>query len=101
MKKHKIFYYLPYLIAIAILKPILTFVFFPNINNVISNPFYVNESGSAERTERKDWIFKEKTSDFNYHIENFLEYKNETFLYCLILVSFVFLVANYKSLTKK
>ena len=100
MKKRKIFYYLPYLMAFALLKPVLTFILYPHTRTVVDNPI-TWKGTSYEQTAREDWTFSDETSDFDYHIENFLDYRNETFLYCFLLVSLAYLIANYKTLTKK
>jgi hypothetical protein len=104
MKKRKIFYYLPYLMAFALLKPVLTFILYPHTRTVTVVDNLITRKGTSyEQTDPDDWTYSDetRTSDFDYHIENFLDYRNETFLYCFLLVSLAYLIANYKTLTKK
>tara|TARA_B100001057_G_C22731517_1_gene903997 strand:- start:905 stop:1117 length:213 start_codon:yes stop_codon:yes gene_type:complete len=69
------------------------------METVISNP-YKYDGGNVEMTPQKDWKFKEVKSDFGFHIEEYLEYKIEAFLFSLILVSLVYFMVNYKKLIK-
>lgn len=82
-----------------VLKPLLTFFLYPHYENKISN-FYKYNGGNLEMTPKKDWKFKEVKSDFGFHIEEYLEYKIEAFLFSLILVSLVYFIVNYKKLIK-
>lgn len=69
------------------------------METVISNP-YKYDGGKYEMTPQEDWKFKEVKSDFGFHIEEYLDYKIEVFLFSLILVSLVYFIVNYKKLIK-
>jgi len=84
------FHYLPYLLSFLILKPIITFIAYPVTFNRITNfALWEKKQGGTESA----------TEPFGFHMEEYFEHHNETFLYSLILVVLVYSIINYKKLT--
>ena len=88
-----LFHFLPYFLSFVILKPILTWFINPKYKKVLTN------ASTLWKGQGKK--YKTVKEDMDYHLEQYFEYHNETFLYALILVVLVYSIVNYKKLTRK
>tara|TARA_B110000858_G_C17364640_1_gene276805 strand:- start:46 stop:360 length:315 start_codon:yes stop_codon:yes gene_type:complete len=85
----KVFRFVPYILFVIILKPIITWFAYPKGNTTVKN----------FNAPRKDWIYDGYQSPFGYHIDEYFDYHNEVFFYSLILVGLIYSIVNYKTLT--
>tara|TARA_B100001059_G_C17656352_1_gene487184 strand:+ start:139 stop:354 length:216 start_codon:yes stop_codon:yes gene_type:complete len=71
MKRQTLFHYLPYVLAFILLKPIIS-----------------SYDGNTSLS-------------YNMRLYKYFDYKEENFVYALIIVAIAYLIINYKRLTKK
>ena len=84
-------YYSIYGLIFLVLKPLITFVAYPETFNQVQNI-------TAPRSE---WYSETFTRPLGFHLEGYFEYHNEAFLFSLILTAILFLIFDRKNLLKK